>query len=109
MARRWYWLALGALVGLFLLLLPVADDLGGRWGVVLIFLPFYWIAFCLMSQRCHDVGMASAWLALLLIPIAGVVWCFTVLGFRRGDRGENQYGSDPRAPAPDYFVVQAIS
>jgi len=108
-SRRWYWLGSAAIVTLLILLLPAVDEVGNRWFTILFYLPFYWSLFCLMSQRCHDVGISSAWLLLLFVPIVGVVWCIAVLGFGRGDPGENQYGADPRPPAPDYLVVQAIS
>jgi uncharacterized membrane protein YhaH (DUF805 family) len=109
MARRWYWFASVGVIALFLFLLPLIDAVANRWLTIVAFLPLYWILFCLMSQRCHDVGISSAWLGVLVLPIIGIVWCVAVLGFRRGDLGENQYGVDPRTPPPDYLVVQAIS
>ena len=90
-------------------LVPLAQAWGGRWLAIVLFLPAYWSLFCLMSQRCHDVGRSAAWLALLIVPIVRLLWCFAVLGFRRGDPGDNQYGRDPRPPAPDYLVVKATS
>ena len=108
-ARRWYWAAAVAVTGLFLLTLPPVEALGGRWLTLLAYLPLYWVAFCLMAKRCHDIGRSAWWLLLAAIPILGVVWLVAVLGFRRGSPGRNHYGPDPRTPAPDYLVVPAAS
>jgi uncharacterized membrane protein YhaH (DUF805 family) len=108
-ARRWYWGGMLAVVWTAYFLMPFAQYAGGRWLTILIFLPFYWSLFCLMSQRCHDIGRSAWWLILLIVPILGLLWWLAVLGFRRGDPGGNQYGGDPRPPAPDYLVVEAIS
>ena len=108
-ARRWYWAAAVAVTSLFLLTLPPVEAMGGRWLTLLAYLPLYWAAFCLMAKRCHDIGRSARWLLLVVIPILGVVWLVAVLGFRRGNPGRNQYGPDPRPPAPDYLVVPAVS
>jgi uncharacterized membrane protein YhaH (DUF805 family) len=107
--RRWYWFGMVALLWVIYLLMPVVQAVGGRWITILLFLPFYWALFCLMSQRSHDVGRSAGWLAFLIVPIVGLLWGFVVLGFRRGDPGENQFGHDPRPSAPDYLVVKAVS
>ncbi|HEX4506638.1 MAG TPA: DUF805 domain-containing protein [Alphaproteobacteria bacterium] len=108
-ARRWYWGGMLAVIWTAYFLMPLIQHIGGRWMTVLLFLPFYWSIFCLMSQRCHDIGRSARWLAFLAVPIVGLLWWLAVLGFRRGDPGDNQYGRDPRPPAPDYLVVDAIS
>lgn len=108
-ARRWYWVGMIAVVWTAYFLMPLVESIGGRWPTILIFLPFYWAIFCLMSQRCHDIGRSAWRLAFLIVPILGLLWWLAVLGFRRGDPGGNQYGKDPRPAAPDYLVVEAIS
>lgn len=104
-----YWLAAATVTAIFLLTLPMLKPLLGRWGTVAAYLPFYWAAYCLMAKRCHDIGRSAAWLFVLLIPVAGPLWLFAVLGFRRGNPGVNQYGSDPRRMQPDYLVVKAVA
>ena len=108
-SRLWYWIASAGVVALLIVLLPVVDMIDARWFTILFYLPFYWSLFCMMSQRCHDVGISSTWLLLLFVPIVGVVWYIAALGFGKGDPGENQYGADPRNPPPDYLVVQAVT
>jgi uncharacterized membrane protein YhaH (DUF805 family) len=80
----------------------------GRWLALLLFLPFYWLLWCLMAKRCHDIGRSAWWLILLLIPIIGLAWVFFVLGLRRDDPETNQYGCSSKRPPPMYFVVDAI-
>jgi uncharacterized membrane protein YhaH (DUF805 family) len=109
LSRRWYWVGMIAVLGIVFFLMPLVQATVGRWASVVLFLPFYWSIFSLMSQRVHDVGRSAGWLAVLVIPVVGLLWCFVVLGFRRGDPGENQYGDDPRPPTPDYLVVKITS
>jgi len=47
-------------------------------------------------RRLHDTGK-SGWMLLIgLIPIIGGIWLL-VLFVTEGDKGENQYGLDPKA------------
>ncbi len=47
-------------------------------------------------RRLHDTGRSGWWFLISLIPIAGVIllliWFCT-----EGERGDNKYGSDPKA------------
>lgn len=107
--RRWsYWLVAALATIAFLVLQPVVEQVFGRWVTIGFYLLFYWTAFCLMAQRCHDIGRSAWWLLLVPVPIIGVAWAILVLGFRRGDAGDNQYGPDPRPAPPPYAVVEAV-
>lgn len=92
----------------FLPLEPIVEMVFGRWAAIGFYLLFYWTAFCLMAQRCHDIGRSAWWLLLVPVPIIGIIWAILVLGFRRGDPGDNQYGPDPRPAPPPYAVVEAV-
>ncbi len=108
-SRRHYWLiSVVAITALIILATPM-EALAGRWAAVALFLPIFWLLYCLMAKRCHDVGRSSWWLILLIVPIVGIIWAVAVLGFRRGEAGSNQYGADPHRPAPDYLTVGAVS
>lgn len=50
--------------------------------------PMLWFLWAQASKRCHDIGN-SGWYQL--IP-----FYFFWLLFQRGDRGENDYGDDPK-------------
>jgi uncharacterized membrane protein YhaH (DUF805 family) len=105
--RRGFWAGMIAVTAVIAIIEPPLTALFGRWATILLFLPCYWIYFCLMSRRCHDIGRSCAWLLMLLVPLLGFLWLVAVLFFRRGDPGANQYGPDPHRPPPDYLVVGA--
>ncbi|CAN5343769.1 DUF805 domain-containing protein [soil metagenome] len=50
-------------------------------------------------RRLHDAN--EPWIRYLftLLPIVGLLF-WAMLAFRRGSEGENDYGHDPRYPAP---------
>lgn len=106
--RRGYWCAAAVVTVVFLLLQPLVEAAFGRWFAIGFYLLLYWTAFCLMAQRCHDIGRSAWWLLLVPIPFIGIIWAILVLGFRRGDPGTNQYGPDPRPAPPPYAVVEAV-
>lgn len=85
----------------FLLLAATA----GRGSTLLLYVPFYWALLGLLTRRLHDRGRSSAFLLLLLLPVLGpLVIAFEVL-LRRGTRGENRYGPDPRQAGLDHLTV----
>jgi uncharacterized membrane protein YhaH (DUF805 family) len=47
-------------------------------------------------RRLHDVGKSGWFYFIALIPIIGAIWLL-VLFFTEGNKGENQYGPDPKA------------
>jgi len=46
-------------------------------------------------RRLHDVGKSGWFYFIVLIPLIGAIWLL-VLFCTEGDRGENQYGADPK-------------
>lgn len=106
--RLAYWGLAVFAAAVFLLSLPFMESLLGRWGTALFYVPLYWVAICLMTKRCHDIGRSAWWLIIVPIPILGIIWAVFVLGFRRGDPGTNQYGQDPRPEPPPYTQVKAV-
>jgi uncharacterized membrane protein YhaH (DUF805 family) len=109
MSRRSYWMWSVAVL-VFLATVPSAIvDAGMRLLALPLYLLGFWLLICLMAKRCHDIGRSGWWLLLLVVPLLGVLWVFAVLGFRRGERGDNQYGSDPHRAAPDYLTVKAVA
>lgn len=47
-------------------------------------------------RRLHDVNKSGWFLLIAIIPIVGVIWLL-ILDCTEGTRGENNYGSDPKA------------
>jgi len=47
-------------------------------------------------RRLHDTGKSGWMLLISLIPIIGGIWLL-ILFVTEGDKGENQYGLDPKA------------
>jgi len=47
------------------------------------------------ARRLHDIGKSGWWQLLWFAIVVGwiILW---VWAFRQGDRGQNQYGFDPR-------------
>ena len=103
-ARRseyWYF----ALMNLIILI--VAAVLDNMLGLTFGALPYgyLYVAFALAVfipglavavRRLHDVGKSGWFYFIVLIPIVGAIWLL-VLFFTEGNRGENQYGADPKA------------
>jgi uncharacterized membrane protein YhaH (DUF805 family) len=50
----------------------------------------------LCAARLHDRGYRPAWLLAACVPVAGAVWLSIELALRRGQRGNNAYGQDPK-------------
>ncbi|KAB1069070.1 DUF805 domain-containing protein [Tamlana haliotis] len=53
-------------------------------------------SLALNVRRLHDVNKSGWFILIGLIPFVGPIWLF-VLSVTEGDRGSNQYGSDPKA------------
>jgi uncharacterized membrane protein YhaH (DUF805 family) len=55
------------------------------------------------ARRLHDIGKSGWWWLIALVPFVGaillIVWWAT-----DGQAGDNQYGSNPKAPAPVNMV-----
>lgn len=46
-------------------------------------------------RRLHDVGKSGWFFFIVLIPLIGSIWLL-ILFFTEGEKGSNQYGSDPK-------------
>jgi len=100
-----WWVTIAASL-VFVVLFAGLDALLGHGSTLVLYPPFFWILFVLGSKRYHDLNRSAKWLALLLIPLLGVLWVAAELAFRRGTAGENAYGADPLLPTVDYLEVR---
>ncbi len=73
-------------------------DFGYGYGAIsglyslVVFIP----SLAVSVRRLHDIGK-SGWMLLIgLIPLIGVIWLI-ILFVTEGNKGENQYGPDPKA------------
>lgn len=64
--------------------------------------------FSLTARRLHDQGRASGWLFAVLVPLLGPLLLAFLLLCRRGNRGSNAHGNDPRTAGLDYLQVDAF-
>jgi len=46
-------------------------------------------------RRLHDINKSGWFLLVVLIPIVGAIWLIIML-CTEGDKGQNQYGPDPK-------------
>ena len=46
-------------------------------------------------RRLHDVGKSGWFYFIVLIPLIGAIWLL-VLFFTEGNKGDNEYGPDPK-------------
>jgi uncharacterized membrane protein YhaH (DUF805 family) len=104
--RSTFWSATIAVSLVFIVLFAGLDSLFGHGSTLVLYPPFFWILFVLCAKRYHDLNRSAKWLALLLIPLLGVLWVAAELAFRRGTAGENAYGADPLLPTADYLEVR---
>lgn len=47
-------------------------------------------------RRLHDIGKSGWWALLYFFVCIGQIWLIVLLA-KEGDRGDNQYGPDPKA------------
>jgi FAD/FMN-containing dehydrogenase/uncharacterized membrane protein YhaH (DUF805 family)/SAM-dependent methyltransferase len=103
--RSAFWGASLLLAGSFVGLFMGVQALVGRSATLALYPPVVGIAFVLAARRYHDLNRSGGWLLFLAIPILGPIAVGIDLFFRRGTRGENRYGPDPRIRPTDYAVV----
>ncbi len=63
---------------------------------IVITLLFLWPSIAVQAKRWHDLNRSGWWVLINLIPIVGILVFFGI-GFFRGTRGNNRFGSDPAA------------
>lgn len=104
-SRRSFWLTTLIAWLVFAVTQLGISDLLGRNATIVLYPFMLGILYVCCARRYHDLDKSAWWLLLLLIPVAGPLWCVIELTLRRGSYGENRYGSDPREPGGDYMVV----
>jgi len=84
---------LGIIDGIAGTFIPMGDSALGILQMIYglaVFIP----GIAVIARRLHDIGKSGWMFFVVLIPCAGAI-IFLLWMIRGGDRGANQYGSDP--------------
>jgi uncharacterized membrane protein YhaH (DUF805 family) len=89
--RAKYWI--GTLISwvLIIVAITVAAAIGGTIGFLIAVVTY------IALKRWHDRGKSGWWVLIAFVPLIGWLWALIETGFLEGDKGDNQYGSDPLA------------
>ncbi|MFK5973041.1 MAG: DUF805 domain-containing protein [Flavobacteriaceae bacterium] len=104
--RREYWMFALFNIIVIMALLLVAGMIGSATdSVELVSIPImiYYVAIILPSiavavRRLHDINKSGWYYLVSLIPLIGGIWLLVLL-CTEGERGDNQYGSNPKDPS----------
>jgi len=55
-----------------------------------------WQSFALYVKRFHDRNKSAWWMLIGLVPVVGSLWILIECGFLAGDKGDNQFGKNPK-------------
>ena len=93
-AEIWWWILFTVLA---VIVLGVVDTFTGPMGIVgdLFRLAALIPSLALGARRLHDINRTGWWLLLLFVLVVGWI-VLIVWAIKRGDKGPNKYGPDPR-------------
>ena len=63
--------------------------------LVVMNIPTFAVWLLATIRRYHDRDKSGYWIAIILIPILGVIWQLIELGFFDGSREANRFGESP--------------
>ena len=63
---------------------------------VVVYAIIFVSSFMLSIRRLHDMGKPGWWVAILFVPVVGIILSLVML-FKKGTEGANEYGPDPLA------------
>lgn len=96
--RRQFWLqGVAPLLGAGVLLRALLDiarlppEQVDEWVSLLLL----WPTLAVSAKRWHDRDRSAWWLALLLLPVLGVLWTLADNGLVKGSAGANRFGPPP--------------
>lgn len=103
-ARRseyWYFILFHVLIVVALGLFAAILDENKGTPIFVMLIGLYMLAAIIPSlavvvRRLHDIGKSGWYYFVSLIPLIGSIWLLVLL-CTEGDRGDNQYGPDPKA------------
>ena len=103
-AESWWWVLFTVLAGLALAAVDTVTGTMGMFGDSGLLGFFFELgtlvpSLALGARRLHDINRSGWWLLLLFVLVIG--WIVLILwAIKRGDKGPNKYGPDPRQATP---------
>lgn len=98
--RAKFWAGIAASWVLGIVALTLWAIIGGTIGVLLLVIAYVglvWVGLAVSIKRWHDRGKSGWWILIAFVPLIGGLWALIETGFLEGDKGDNEYGSDPLA------------
>ena len=98
-AEYWYFFLFNIIISIVLgIVSSIIGDksgvLGGLYGLAVL-IPAIGVGI----RRLHDIGKSGWMLLISLIPLIGWIWLLVLLT-TDSNPGDNQYGPNPKGPAP---------
>lgn len=111
-ARRseyWYFALMNLIIAIVLTVLDSAlglnfDPLPYGYLYVIYLLAILLPSIAVAVRRLHDVGKSGWFYFIVLVPLIGPIWLL-VLFFTEGNKGENEYGPDPKAEGNEIHEI----
>ena len=96
--RAKFWVGTAISWLLVIVAVAIAAAIGGTIGFLIAgvtYVALVWIGLAVSIKRWHDRGKSGWWVLIAFVPLIGWLWAIIETGFLEGDKGDNQYGSDP--------------
>ena len=99
-AESWWWVLFTVLAGIVLAVVDIFTGTMGMFGDSGLLGGLFELAtlipsLALGARRLHDINRTGWWLLLAFVLLIGLI-VLIVWAIKRGDKGPNKYGPDPR-------------
>lgn len=100
--RSTYWVVSAFIWSTFYVLHTFLREVVGEGATYALYPLLLGSLIATATKRLHDTKRSGYWLLTVLVPVLGALWLIYRLGFRRGDKHKNTFGTVPNEAA-DYF------
>jgi FAD/FMN-containing dehydrogenase/uncharacterized membrane protein YhaH (DUF805 family) len=100
--RSTYWIVSVFIFSTFYVLYSLLHDFVGGQSTYFLYPLLIGSLTTTAIKRLHDSNRSGYWLLTILIPVLGPLWLVYQLGFKKGNKAENRFGTVPDEAA-DYF------